>query len=201
LAAFRPAEAGGWYPGLQGKGEGRVDRTDSEHDNLFTGTFDEAVRCFSPCVRQVAACYAGGDPNVVDDIEQEVWLYLWTHWERRKPTWPLCYWLRWIARRRGLDHVRKAGRHIVFLGDDLEEAELADPIDERARVEATLEHPEEIQRISNALNPEQQRLFDLRVFKQQTYEQIASTLGVAVTTAYARWKNVLQRVRTLLFPE
>lgn len=123
-----------------------------------------------------------------EDLEQEVWMKVWTHLSRFQVDKPLAPWLQVVARNHCTDWWRKRQRRgtTVSLEDREVHQQVApsgDPAHRSAVVQALADLP-----------PEERRLLTLRYFEGCSCEQIARLQGRSVGAV----KVALHRARTSL---
>ncbi|MFN0134935.1 MAG: sigma-70 family RNA polymerase sigma factor [Phycisphaerae bacterium] len=133
--------------------------------------------------------------RVAEDAMPETFLYIWTsraNYDQSRGS-PLA-WLLLVARSRGLDQLRRTGRHAA-LSVEHHDA----PQDDTAVADAS--RSEEAQRASTALRtlPDEQRLaIELAFYGGMTHEEIAGKLSIPLGTIKTRIRLGMQKLRDLL---
>ncbi|OFZ84925.1 MAG: hypothetical protein A2603_05140 [Bdellovibrionales bacterium RIFOXYD1_FULL_55_31] len=136
--------------------------------------------------------------GVAEDLTQEVFLKVYRVRETYEPTARFSTWLWTVAHNTVIDHLRKKQD---LLADDLfhDEAEPKSPSIELIQSElsdseaALIENArkELVQDCLSRLSPSQKDALQLRIFSDLTYEEIATTLQVSVTSV----KTLLYRAK------
>lgn len=155
-------------------------------------TFDEFVGVYSNHVlRRVAAVVGWG---VAEDVAQEVWIKVWTHFDEVTEAREPRAWLSVIAKNASIEWWRKHRRHEDFRGDiEVAEAVVADKAatPERQTISAVA-----LERANERMNelPVKQREALSLVVNGADYAEAAFALDIPVGT----FKSRLSRARRML---
>jgi RNA polymerase sigma-70 factor, ECF subfamily len=137
------------------------------------------------------------DSTAAEDVVQEAFLNVW----RQAPTYDprrgaVRTWLLSIVHHRAIDWLRSRANRRADVQLDLVERSLAAP-DTWQAVSANVER-EAIRRAVAALPPEQQRTVELAYFAGYSQPEIASAMGVPLSTVKGRMRMAMQKLRVLL---
>lgn len=133
--------------------------------------------------------------RVAEDALQEAFLYIWTSrasYDSARGT-PLA-WLLLVARSRGLDQLRRIGRHSALAVEHHDA-----PQEDTALADAS--RSEEAQRAAAALGAlpqEQRQAIELAFYGGLTHEEIAGKLSIPLGTIKTRIRLGMQKLRDLL---
>lgn len=132
-------------------------------------------------------------PDVAEDILQEVFLRLWQAPERfEESRGALPSWLTVVTRNRGIDAMRKQKPQEdiadLYLASDHNVEEEARQAQLRTRLEGVLE----------SLSSDQRRAAELALFEGMTQTEIAAHTGAPLGTVKTRLRTALQTVRKAL---
>ncbi|WP_144022833.1 sigma-70 family RNA polymerase sigma factor [Asanoa hainanensis] len=153
-------------------------------------TLAEVYDTYGPVVYGMAL-QVTGDRGAAEDITQEVFVDLWRRPERFDPhRAPLRGWLMLIARRRGIDWIRRRGTQ-----ERVRQAALTDP--PPALVEddvlASTARKQVRRAIADLPAPHRQAIL-LAYYRGLTYREVARTLNIPEGTAKWRLRNGLRRI-------
>lgn len=172
----------------------RISRAPSEDETALvraaqTGdvrAFAEIVRRYQRAVHRVAWALTRNDTDA-DDLAQETFVRAWGAIGRFEVGQPMYPWLSRIVTNLAFSLFRTRRRRPETPLEPLVEAGQQwgvddDPADHTARSE----HDAQLRAAFAELSPEHQTILALRVVDDQTYEQIATTLGIPVGTVMSR---------------
>jgi RNA polymerase sigma factor (sigma-70 family) len=159
-------------------------------------TLAEAYDTYGPVVYGMAL-QVTGDRGAAEDIAQDVFVDLWRRPERFDPhRAPLRGWLCMIARRRGIDWVRRRRAQ--------ERARLAGLDPAPTLLEDDLVDSTAYKQVRNAVadlpTPHRQAIF-LAYYHGLTYREVARELNIPEGTAKWRLRNALRRIGERLTAE
>jgi RNA polymerase sigma-70 factor, ECF subfamily len=137
------------------------------------------------------------DSNVAEDIVQEAFVNIW----RQAPSYDprrgaVKTWLLSIVHHRAIDWLRSRANRRTDVQLDLVEHTLAVG-DTWQTVAANVER-ETVRKAVAALPPEQQRTVELAYFAGLSQPEIASQMGVPLSTVKGRMRMAMQKLRGLL---
>lgn len=177
------AERWGWDM-LDGIARVSTNLEDSE-DRIIVGrsvdgdvaAFSVLVRRYTPMMRAYARRMLSGGADV-DDIVQEVFVSAWHRLPELRDPDKVKSWLMRLVSHRCIDQIRRAGRETDLDGVDL-------PASTETSPSRVTEHNERLRALGEALGslPEEQReCWVLRELGELSYGEIATELGVPVST-------------------
>ncbi|MCY1136780.1 sigma-70 family RNA polymerase sigma factor [Actinoplanes sp. Pm04-4] len=169
-------------------------------DGLVAGSEDslaEVYDTYSPIVYGMAL-HMTRDRGAAEDITQEVFVDLWQRPERFDPhRAPLGGWLSMIARRRGIDWVRRRRtQENALLAGAYGEPD--HHVEDAALVSVTYTH---VRRAVAALPAPHRQAVLLAYYDGLTYREVARTLNIPESTAKWRLRNALHRIGERLTAE
>lgn len=141
-----------------------------------------------PMMRRMCWVSARGNTEHCRDLEQEVSIALWLHFDKLRPDaspQEEKAWVRWTTRST-LDHLNRRQRPPLVELTETMSATISDTGDTSAS--------EEIEELMAALNPEEQRLLQLYI-EGYCGEEIAATMGIKRDAVYQRMHRAVSRVR------
>ena len=131
--------------------------------------------------------------NDADDLLQRVFYGVWQHNRRYDPSRNLTAWVLGIARKRGIDHLRRR-RNIAVPLDDLGDLTGEDGRDQAERYARSHEVRDALSRPPD----EQREVLVLAYFGRLTQSEIAMRLEVPLGTVKARAFRGMRRLTELL---
>jgi RNA polymerase sigma-70 factor (ECF subfamily) len=137
------------------------------------------------------------DAAAAEDVVQEAFLNIWRQapsYDARRGT--VRTWLLSIVHHRAIDFLRSRASRKADVQIDAVERTLAVP-DVWQTVSANVER-DDIRRAMAALPPEQQRTVELAYFVGYSQPEIATAMGVPLSTVKGRMRMAMQKLRTLL---
>jgi RNA polymerase sigma-70 factor (ECF subfamily) len=142
------------------------------------------------------------DPQLAQDITQEVFAYLWELPDRIDLSrGSLRSYLAVVAHRRAVDEIRRSerrARHEAALrAPDSTDGPETGIVDAAARAWGT----QQLTAVLAQLPEDQRAALQLAYYEGQTYSQVARTLGIPEGTAKSRLRLGLARMRALLGDE
>jgi RNA polymerase sigma-70 factor (ECF subfamily) len=168
-------------------------------DALITGserTLAEVYDTHGPLVYGVAL-HITRDQGAAEDITQDVFVDLWRRPELFNPQRaPLRGWLCMIARRRGIDWIRRrrTQQNISLTDTDLVSTGFEDD------VLASTAHKQVRKAVADLPTPHRHAIF-LAYYHGLTYREVAETLGIPEGTAKWRLRSALRRIGEQLTAE
>lgn len=145
------------------------------------------------------------DPQIAEDMVQEIFLRLWRKPERYTATrGKFSTWLTSVTRNRAVDEVRSRGRRFRHETASPEEQERELPGPDADDPALTAELSDQRRLILTALSrlpPEQRQTIELAYFGGLTQQEIAERLGQPLGTVKTRIRLGMQKLRAALTPE
>lgn len=142
-----------------------------------------------------------GDRGEAEEILQDSFVELWKHaprFDASKGT--VVAWLFTVARRKGIDRLRRKERKVRDRSDGMEEApEMAD--DSLEAASSSLVRRERHRRLRGQLDklpPDQREALELAFFRGYTHREIARRTGQPLGTIKARIRRGMLKLRELL---
>jgi RNA polymerase sigma-70 factor, ECF subfamily len=163
--------------------------------NLFA--FEEVVRRYQRRVYGVALRIVRRH-DVADDVAQETFIRAWKALDSFDLERPFGPWICRIAANLAVNHVRSPRAREEALPEGHAERKavspdpLADVLDDEARTVLV--------RALDALPGEQRAVFVLRVYEEQSYKEIAESLGLSIGTVMSRLSRAREKLRGALLP-
>lgn len=180
-------------PGLPDENDVRI------RDALIAGSepaLAEVYDTYGPIVYGMAL-QTTRDRGAAEDIAQDVFVDLWQRPERFDPhRAPLRHWLCMIARRRGIDWIRRRRAQETAR---LAIAALA-PTPFEDDMLASTSHKQVRNAVADLPVPHRQAIF-LAFYHGLTYREVAETLNIPEGTAKWRLRNALRRIGDQLVAE
>lgn len=161
--------------------------------NLFA--FEEVVRRYQKRVYATAYRIVRRH-DAADDATQEAFLRAWRSLDRFDPARPFGPWVCRIAANVAINAVRSPTAREEGLPEGYGETRDDDPGPLEKVVEG--ETRRALDSALGRLPPEQRAVFVLRVLHDQSYEEIAETLGIAPGTVMSRLFRAREKLRRLL---
>ena len=145
------------------------------------------------------------DPQIAEDMVQEIFLRLWRKPESYAATrGRFATWLTSVTRNRAVDEIRSRNRRFRHetASPEEQEREFAGPENEDPAVRAELADQRRIIRIAlDGLPPEQRETIELAYFGGLTQQEIAERLNQPLGTVKTRIRLGMQKLRAALTPE
>jgi RNA polymerase sigma factor (sigma-70 family) len=161
-------------------------------DALIAGserTLAEVYDMYGPLVYG-AALHITRDRGAAEDIAQEVFVDLWRRPERFDPQRaPLRGWLCMIARRRGIDWIRRRRTQQNLILAALDSASTGFEDD----VLVSTAHKQVRKAVADLPMPHRQAIF-LAYYQGLTYREVAKALSIPEGTAKWRLRSALRRI-------
>ena len=152
-----------------------------------TVAFDHLFDRYRESMRKLYMQRTGGNGDDADDLIQDTFLKIWLNIDRYNPAYTFGQWLYTIARNTFIDYLRKRQENV--------------PLETLARGQSSLPTPEQsvidsqqraqIEAYMERMKPRYKRLIELRFFRDYSYEEIATELGIPIGTV----KTQLHRAR------
>lgn len=139
------------------------------------------------------------DYNDAEDITQEVFVRVWKNLIKFNPDKKFKSWIFTIAKNASLDYLKK-NRVIPFT--QFNKGENANPVEEsfidQLASPLKLAEYSEVKQAVGRLSRHEQKLAELRYYKQNTYREIAQKLKMPLNTAKSQCRRVLGKLRGIL---
>ena len=153
-----------------------------------------------------------GNEDVSRDLAQDVWLKVYKHLDRFEARADVFTWIYRIAVNRTLNHLKKEKRQRLVsildqsVGEALKSEEeptvlappATDPLQDRRVEDEQLSH--HLQRALQALDPKYRVPLVLFHYEDQSYQQIADTMGISMTAVQARIFRARKQLAKILGP-
>ena len=157
-------------------------------------------QAFSTIVRrlmnQVAALTyrMTGDRDTALDLAQDTFVSAWQNLATYRGEASFVNWLYRIATNKSLN-VLKAAQRLTSLPEESEaQVELASDSDPGVDLERR-ELTAQIMEFMNGLPPQQRAVFELRFYKQLTFDEISDTTGKAIGTVKTNYREAVKKLR------
>jgi RNA polymerase sigma-70 factor (ECF subfamily) len=163
--------------------------------NLFA--FEEVVRRYQRRVYATALRIVRRH-DLADDVTQETFLRAHralASYDRARPFGP---WVCRIAANLAINHVRSPEAREDGLAEDAAEARPAPAADGPLQAMLHREARAVLERAVGDLPAEQRAVFVLRAFEDQSYAEIADSLGISVGTVMSRLSRAREKLRIAL---
>lgn len=154
--------------------------------------FEDLVRAFQHPIYYLCLRMAGA-PQAADDLAQETFVKAYFALNQFRDGLDFYAWIRRIAVNSTLNYLRKTRREEP-LGDREAKDTDSQPQDELLNHEAEKRFQEALE----ALPSEQKAVFVLRVYENQSYREIAQTLGLSEGTVMSRLSRARQKLKDAL---
>jgi RNA polymerase sigma-70 factor (ECF subfamily) len=136
-----------------------------------------------------------GDRDTALDLAQETFVSAWQNLGSFRGEAGFASWVYRIATNKSLN-LLKAAQRLTSLPEEGEfQPELAvseDPHSEMHRGELA----EQVAKFTLTLPPQQRAVFELRFYKQMTFEEISRTTGKALGTVKTNYREAVKKLRT-----
>ena len=152
---------------------------------------EECYRSLGPLVASYLSRYVP-QPDI-EDVMQRVFYEVWRVHERYDPQLSLRGWVRGIARKRAIAHLRKR-RDVVVPIDSMREITGEDGRDVAER----LAWADEVRSALDNLPDQQQQVIEMAYFDGYTQSEIALALDIPLGTVKTRTSRGLHRLAALL---
>lgn len=145
------------------------------------------------------------DPQIAEDMVQEIFLRIWRKPESYAATrGKFATWLTSVTRNRAVDEVRSRGRRYRYetASPEEQERELAGPETDDPALTAELSDQRRLIRTAlSQLPPEQRETIELAYFGGFTQQEIAERLDQPLGTVKTRIRLGMQKLRAALTPK
>jgi RNA polymerase sigma-70 factor (ECF subfamily) len=135
------------------------------------------------------------DPHLVEDTLSDVTMEIVRNWEKYDPSRPFAPWARGVARRVALTNLRKAGRMIATLDDEVIDL-LGAEMEAQGGESRFEQYKDRLNECLSKLSASARRLVIARYFNEVTYDELAAqerrTNG-ALYVAFVRIHQTLAR--------
>ncbi len=144
------------------------------------------------CVRAIVR-----DPHLVEDTLSDVTMEIVRSWDKFDQSRPFAPWARGVARRVALTNLRKAGRMIATLDDEVIELLGAD-LDARGGESRFEQYKERLNKCLSKLSDNARRLVVARYFDDRTYDELAATEKRSNGALYVAFTRIHQSLARCL---
>ena len=163
--------------------------------------WEDLVRRYEGRVYNYSLRLTGNRDDALD-LMQDVFMGVYRHLERFRGDSQFVSWLFRIAHNKAVDLVRRRHASPVkyqVLPDDPDEwPDVSDTATNPQSAALTNEKNAMIQRLLDALTPEQRLILELKVFQSMTFEEIAMMQDISANTAKTRFYSALKKLRALM---
>lgn len=163
--------------------------------------WEDLVRRYEGRVYNYSLRLTGNRDDALD-LMQDVFMGVYRHLERFRGDSQFVSWLFRIAHNKAVDLVRRRHASPVkyqVLPDDPDEwPDVSDTAANPQSAALTNEKNAMIQRLLDALTPEQRLILELKVFQSMTFEEIAMMQDISANTAKTRFYSALKKLRALM---
>jgi len=163
--------------------------------------WEDLVRRYEGRVYNYSLRLTGNRDDALD-LMQDVFMGVYRHLERFRGDSQFVSWLFRIAHNKAVDLVRRRHASPVkyqMLPDDPDEwPDVSDTAANPQSAALTNEKNAMIQRLLDALTPEQRLILELKVFQSMTFEEIAMMQDISANTAKTRFYSALKKLRALM---
>ncbi len=137
-----------------------------------------------------------GDRDVAHDLAQETFVSAWEKLDGFRGDAKFENWLYRIASNKALNHIASVSSHRT---DSLDRDSAIDPAaSTNASPDVQLEREqlrEGVLEFMQTLPPQQRTVFDLRFYRQLSFDEIAKTTGKAVGTVKTHYREAVAKLR------
>ncbi len=134
-----------------------------------------------------------GNPEVAEDITQEVFIKVWKSIKKFKHEKKFSTWIFTIAKNTSIDFLRKKKTATIALAENsaIEKSDLVNNIDQKNSVA-------KIHNALKELSPNYQAIVLLKNESNFTFREIAASLGEPLNTIKSRYRRALNLLRNLV---
>lgn len=139
-----------------------------------------------------------GNPEEAQDAAQEAFLRAWSRLDQYNPDHKFSTWLFSIANHHCIDRLRRRKTVQVSIDDNpvLQNLEVETPRPDQQAMAS--EQSAEIQSLINQLDPDYRTPLVLLYWEDQSYEEIAETMGLTVSAVKSRLFRARQKMADLI---
>jgi RNA polymerase sigma-70 factor, ECF subfamily len=141
--------------------------------------FEELMRNYQPRIEQFTRKLLIAAPDIVEDLNQEIWLAIYRGLPRLLDASKFKPWAFRIAR----DRIFREFRRRRLVVRPIEESDLESAVDSGEPLPFARE---DVERALEALSPEHREVLVLRFFEEMSYEGIAQATGSSLGTVRSR---------------
>jgi RNA polymerase sigma-70 factor (ECF subfamily) len=141
--------------------------------------FEELMRNYQPRIEQFTRKLMIAAPDIVEDLNQEIWLAIYRGLPRLLDAGKFKPWAFRIAR----DRIFREFRRRRLAVRPIEESDLESAVDSGEPLPFARE---DVERALEALSPEHREVLVLRFFEEMSYEGIAQATGSSLGTVRSR---------------
>lgn len=149
----------------------------------------------SPHVDAIVRRLTGGDPDLAQDVAQEVWIQIFRALESWRGDSKFSTWLHRVAVNRSLNALRRT-RRIAAIESPIEDDSATVPHDEGERTMLAAS----IEKAAQQLAPGARTVFYLHDVEGYTHEEIAMELGITAGGSKSQLFKARAKLRKLLAP-
>jgi len=161
-----------------------------------THAFESLVRKYQKPIYYL--CYRmTGAHQAADDLAQDVFIKTYLALSHFKEEMNFFSWIRKIAVNRAINYLKVWKREITMGGNEMRVSPNPD-VSRQELPEETYQKKQMVKRFEQALqalSPEKRAIFILKVYENQSYEQIAKTLDIPEGTVMSRLSRARQKLK------
>jgi len=144
------------------------------------------------CVRAIIR-----DPHLVEDTLSDVTMEIVRNWGKFDQSRPFAPWARGVARRVALTNLRKAGRMVATLDDEVIEL-LGAEMDSKGGESRFEKYKERLNECLSKLSDNARRLVVARYFEDRTYDELAVAENRSNGALYVAFTRIHQSLARCL---
>ena len=144
------------------------------------------------CVRAIVR-----DPHLAEDTLSDVTMEIVRNWNKYDHSRPFAPWARGVARRVALTNLRKAGRLVATLDDEVIEL-LSAELDVRGGESLFEKYKDRLNQCLSKLSENARRLVIARYFDDRTYDELAATEKRSNGALYVAFTRIHQSLARCL---
>ncbi len=152
-----------------------------------TVAFDHLFGRYRESMRKLYLQRTGGNGDDADDLIQDTFMKVYLNLERYNPDYTFGQWIYTIARNTFIDYLRKRPDNIPL--ENVQPGQSSLPTPEESVINS--QQRAQLEAFMGRMRPRYKRLIELRFFRDFSYEEIASELGIPLGTV----KTQLHRAR------
>lgn len=137
------------------------------------------------------------DPHLAEDTLSDVTMEIVRNWEKYDSSRPFAPWARGVARRVALANLRKAGRLVPTLDDEVLEL-LGSELESRGGESLFERYKEQLGECLGKLSENARRLVQARYFQNRSYDELASEENRTPGALYVAFTRIHQSLARCL---
>lgn len=164
-----------------------------------TGAFESLVRKYQKPIYYL--CYRmTGAHQAADDLSQDVFIKAYFALSRFREELNFFSWIRKIAVNRAINYIKVWKREKSLGGVEMRQAQNPSVFQQEMPEEAyqRKQMANTFKRALQELSAEQRAIFILKVYENQSYEQIAKTLNIPRGTVMSRLSRARQKLKSAM---